>query len=260
MKNDTTLPSRRRLLTGAGAALLGASVLRSLEAQGASGVRAVLFDAFAIFDPKSMLAPIERLYPGQSAEFAAQFRRRLFEYTWLRTCAGRYRDFTGVSEDAARYAAATLKLELTARQCADIVAGFSAMQAYPDVEPGLQRLTSLGLRLGVLSNLTPSMLTSSLARAGLGRHFTYTLSTDRAQTYKPDPRAYALGTAATALRPHQILFVASAAWDATGAKWFGYHSHWLNRSSAPPEPLEAPPDATHPNFPTLLTSISNRGK
>jgi 2-haloacid dehalogenase len=246
--------SRRRLLIGAGATL-GATVLSSPEADGARRVGAVLFDAFALFDPKSLLAPIERLYPTKSDDFATHFRRRLFEYTWLRASAGRYRDFAGVSEDAARYAATALNLELTPEGCADIVAGFSALEPYPDVEGGLQRLAALGLRLGLLSNLTPGMLTSSLSRAGLSRHFAHILSTDRARSYKPDPRAYALGTRATKLRPQQIVFVASAAWDATGAKWFGYQSHWLNRTSAPAEPFDAPPDAIHPSFPPFVASL-----
>ena len=69
------------------------------------------------------------------------------------------------------------------------------------------------------------------------------LSTDLAQTYKPDPRAYALGEASLKLPRDRILFVAFAGWDAAGAKLFGYPTFWVNRLGLPPERFGPMPDA-----------------
>ena len=52
--------------------------------------------------------------------------------------------------------------------------------------------------------------------------FEQVLSSDRAKTYKPDPRAYQLGVDALQVKREEILFVAFAGWDAAGAKLFGY--------------------------------------
>src|SRR5512143_3595254 len=57
------------------------------------------------------------------------------------------------------------------------------------------------------------------------------LSTDRARTYKPDPRAYRLGIEGFGLRREEILLEAHAGWDAAGAKSFGYPTFWVNRPS-----------------------------
>lgn len=34
------------------------------------------------------------------------------------------------------------------------------------------------------------------------------------------------------------------AWDAAGAKWFGFPTFWVNRLGVPPEELPPGPDAT----------------
>ena len=39
------------------------------------------------------------------------------------------------------------------------------------------------------------------------------------------------------MKKSEILFVAFASWDATGSRWFGYPTYWLNRMDAPIEEL-----------------------
>jgi 2-haloacid dehalogenase len=63
------------------------------------------------------------------------------------------------------------------------------------------------------------------------------------QAYKPDPRAYQMGLDAFGLAREEIVFAASASWDAAGAKAFGYPSFWVNRTNLPIEALGATPDA-----------------
>jgi 2-haloacid dehalogenase len=68
------------------------------------------------------------------------------------------------------------------------------------------------------------------------------ISVDRAQVYKPSPRAYALGTETPGLEAKEILFVSSNWWDAWGAKAFGYNVCWCNRSNARMDFSDHPPD------------------
>ena len=68
------------------------------------------------------------------------------------------------------------------------------------------------------------------------------LSTDKVQTFKPDPRAYQLGVDAFGLQKEEIAFAAFASWDAIGAKWFGYPTVWVNRLNFKAENLGMLPD------------------
>jgi 2-haloacid dehalogenase len=61
------------------------------------------------------------------------------------------------------------------------------------------------------------MLQANIQHAGLTGLFEQVLSTDQARTYKPDPRAYQLGTDVMKLARQEILFIAFAGWDSAGA-------------------------------------------
>jgi 2-haloacid dehalogenase len=188
-----------------------------------------------------------------------EWRLRQFEYAWLRLLSGTYADFWQVTQDALVFAARKLKLELDPDKRAELMNSFLALVPWPDVVPALDSLAKSGLRLVLLSNLTPRMLEANLARSGLSARFDRVLSTDRARTYKPDPRAYRLGSEALGLRPEEILFVAHAGWDAAGAKAFGYPAFWVNRSGLPPEELGALPDAEGRDLSDLVRFIDQAG-
>ena len=80
-----------------------------------SGIKAVAFDGFVIFDPRSVEKRVEEQLPGRGAEFTNLWRMRQFEYSWLRTAGGQYSDFWRVTDDALRYAAKNLRVELSDR-------------------------------------------------------------------------------------------------------------------------------------------------
>jgi 2-haloacid dehalogenase len=84
------------------------------------------------------------------------------------------------------------------------------------------------------------------------------VSTDEKRTYKPDPRAYQLGVDHLRLAKSAIVFVASAGWDAAGAKSFGYPTFWVNRANQPTERLGVAPDATSPGLAGLLQFVLPR--
>ncbi|MBL8529498.1 MAG: HAD-IA family hydrolase, partial [Burkholderiales bacterium] len=104
-------------------------------------------------------------------------------------------------------------------------------------------------------NFTPKMLDAAVRSAGLEGVFEDHLSTDRVRSYKPDPRAYQLGVDAFGLKREEIAFVASAGWDATGAKWFGYPTVWVNRANLPAERLGVAPDLTAANLNELVAFV-----
>ena len=209
-----------------------------------SKIKAAAFDGFALFDARPVAELANALFPGRGMELTNEWRTRQFEYTWLRTLVGRYADFWQVTAEALTYALNQTRLSASPSQVSQLMEGFLSMKAWPDVDRVLNGLKNAGIPAAILSNLTPRMMQSCVERSGLNGAFQSLLSTDQVQAFKPDPRAYALGTAAFNLKREEILFVAFAGWDAAGSKLFGYPTYWVNRFHQPAEELGAPADVT----------------
>ncbi|MGZ6126302.1 MAG: haloacid dehalogenase type II [Myxococcales bacterium] len=186
---------------------------------------------------RPIAALTDQLFPGKGAELTNLWRVKQFDYQWLSALAGRYQDFQKLTDAALVFAARALKVDLAPRTRERLGHAWLELEGWPDVAPALRSLKEAGLRLAPLANFTPAILESAAANSGLEGVFDHSISTDRARTFKPDPKAYQLGVDAFGLRREQIVFVASAGWDAAGARWFGYPTFWVNRTGALPEEL-----------------------
>jgi 2-haloacid dehalogenase len=200
-------------------------------------VKAVAFDAFAIFDPRPIFALAENMFADKGAALSAAWRTRQFEYTWLRTISNRYVDFWKVTEDALVFAEKMLNLAMTTNQRVRLMDAYLDIRCWPEVPDAFRSLKAGGIRLVLLSNMTGHMLEAGVRNSGLQEFFDDVLSTDRVAAFKPDPRAYQMGVDALSLRREEILFAAFAGWDAAGAKAFGYPTFWVNRQHQPAEEL-----------------------
>lgn len=229
-----------------------ASGLLAADASLKSRIKAIAFDAFPVFDPRSVFALAEKLFPGKGTELSNEWRTRQFEYTWLRVAAQHYADFWQVTDDALTFAADKLNIELSSDARTKLMNAYLELKAWPDVVPALSALKKSGLRLAFLSNFTPQMLAVNIRNAGLSEMFEQVLSTDARKTYKPTPQAYQLGVDSLKLRREEILFVAFAGWDVAGAKLFGYPTFWVNRLKSPTERLDAAPDGVGESLTQLV--------
>lgn len=245
--HDRCMHGRRQFL----GVLAGAAVASAARGAGAAKpaaarharIRAVAFDLFTIFDPRSVVAVAETIVPGHARELCESWRVRQFEYSWLHTAAGTYRDFRAVTEAALAYAARATGINLSADASRTLVSSYERLAPWPDSRAALESMKTSGLRLAPLANFTPAMIEHLLGNAGLRALFDEIISTDRAKTYKPDRRAYALGPNVFKLQREEIAFAAFGGWDAAGAKWFGYPTFWVNRLGVPAEELPPGPDA-----------------
>jgi 2-haloacid dehalogenase len=251
--------NRRELLNlGAGSVATGLLISTPLaQAVTKSKIKAIAFDAFTTFDPRPIFALAEKLFPNKGADLSNVWRTRQFEYTWLRSVSQRYADFWKVTEEALVFAANLLKLDLSADKRAQLMEACLALKAYPDVRPALESLKHAGIRLAFLSNMTLKMLDAAIKSSGLEDMFEFLLSTDKVQTYKPDPRAYQMGLDAFGLQRSEMLFAAFGGWDAAGAKWFGYPTFWVNRLHLPVEELDVTPDAIGENLTDLVHFVNS---
>jgi 2-haloacid dehalogenase len=219
--------------------------------------RAIAFDYFVLFNPDSVVAAVDRVFPGRGRAFTDTWRSRQFEYSWLRSMTGRYVDFSKLTEDALVYAANAAHVELTASQRRQLMDAYLHLTPWPDTEDALRRLRQSSVRVITIANFSPAMLRANAEHAGLTTLFDALLSTDANHTYKPDPRAYQLGVDYLRLSKQDIVFAAFGGWDAAGAKSFGYQTVWVNRFNQPAEELGVRPDRTVTDLKGLLDFVLN---
>jgi 2-haloacid dehalogenase len=249
--------TRRDLLrmTGAAAAAGGAAQVFGTDAFAQTAVgktKAVGFDAFTIFNPLSVDAVIDEIFPGKGTQLASAWRTRIFEYCWLRTLNHTYVDFWHILDDALVFAFKAAKIELKPDARDKFMDAFLRVKPWPEAVEALKSMRQAGIRLAYVSNLTPKMLTEMSQSAGILDLFEHILSTDRVKAYKPDPRAYQMAEVVFNLPRESIVFAAFGGWDAAGAKSFGLNTFWVNHVNAPIEELGVRPDAIG----TTLTELA----
>jgi len=217
--------------------------------------KAVAFDYFVYFDPNSVVATAEEVFPGKGLDFTKAWRAKQFEYGFLRSITDHHEDFFKVTEDAMTYTIENMKLEATAEQRKRLLNAYLTLKPWPDAVDGLKKLKASGLRIITIANFSKKMLRANAENAGIADLFDELLSTEVNGTYKPDPKAYGLGMERLGLKKDEIVFAAFGGWDAYGAKSFGYPTYWVNRFSLPAEKLGIRPDGTSDNFQGLLDFV-----
>jgi len=220
---------------------------------------AIAFDYLVLFNPDSVVAAVERVFPGKGRVMTDLWRTRQFDYAWLRSMAGRYVGFSELTENALDYAARAVQVDLTPSRKRQLMDAYLQLTPWPDTAGALHRLRESNVRVITIANFSPSMLRANAEHAGLTTLFDALISTDRNHTYKPDPRAYQLGVDHLRLPKQDIVFAAFGGWDAAGAKSFGYPTVWVNRFNQPAEELGFRPDRTVTNLEGLLDFVLNSG-
>ena len=199
-------------------------------------VKALVFDAYGtLFDVHSVMAKLEEFFPGQAEALSQLWRTKQLEYTWLVSLMGHYRDFWQVTREALIFACRSLAVPLEPAVLESLLEAYLHLSPYPEVGAALEGLAAFP-RV-ILSNGSPRMLDEVLANSGLNGAFSRIISVDEVQIFKPSPRVYRLAAEMLNLAPKDVGFISSNAWDACGARAFGFWTCWLNRSAAPWEEL-----------------------
>lgn len=200
-------------------------------------IKAICFDAFPIFDPRSIFATVKSTFP-EHENFAKDWFGKIFAYSWLRTSGEKYADFLTVIENALDYTLTSYNLEISPAEKQSLLNAWMALKIWPDVPKALDLMQTHGIKMAFLSNMTEDMLRRNARNSGVEPLFDY-FSTDRVQAFKPDPKAYQMSVELLGLPKQNIAFCAFAGWDAAGADWFGYPTIWINRLGQNEEFLSA---------------------
>jgi 2-haloacid dehalogenase len=198
---------------------------------------ALVFDAYGtLFDVHSVQQRCEECWPGRGAALSAAWRAKQLEYTWQRSLMRAYRPFSEVTRDALEHTCEAMALPLSSARKEELMDEYRRLALFPDVA-----LERLGGKKAILSNGSPDILEPLVKQSGL--KLDAVLSVDELKIFKPAPEVYALAVKRLGIEAERIGFVSSNCWDALGAKAFGFHTFWINRTGAPLDRLGPRPDA-----------------
>lgn len=217
--------------------------------------KAVAFDYFVIFDPRSVISDVEKEFPGKGIEFTRAWQSKQFEYAFLYSITNRYKDFFQITGDALEHTAEAMKLTIPAEVRTRLLDSYLKLKPWPDTVVTLKKLRAAGVRIITVSNFSRKMLRANADHAGITGLFDVLLSTETNQSFKPDPQAYKLGLKILGLRKDEIAFAAFGGWDVFGAKNFGYPTFWVNRFDLPAERLGAAADGTSQDLEGFLRFV-----
>jgi 2-haloacid dehalogenase len=194
-------------------------------------IKAVVFDAYGtLYDIQSVASVTERAFPGYGEVITQVWRMKQLEYTWLRSLMDRFADFATVTRESLRYTLDTLGLDCENATFDAIMDKYLHLDPYPDANATLAALTTY--KRAILSNGSGAMLDALVRNTGFAPLLDATLSVDAAGVFKPSPKTYALVEQALDVKPHEVAFVSSNPFDASGAKSFGFKVAWIERATS----------------------------
>ncbi|PMS31645.1 2-haloacid dehalogenase [Trinickia symbiotica] len=209
-------------------------------------IKAVVFDLYGtLYDVHSVVARCDALFPGRGQEISNVWRQKQLEYTWLRSLMGAYAPFEDITEHALRYTCNRLQLMLSDAELVELSDEYSRIEPFREVPGALAELQAMGLPLAILSNGSARSIRGVVSHSGLESRFAHLLSVEDAdgvKVFKPHPAVYTVAEQKLNLPRTEILFVSSNAWDASGARHFGFPVCWVNRAGNTFEELGQKPD------------------
>ena len=208
-----------------------------------TNIKACVFDAYGtLFDVHSAVGGLRDEVGPRHAELSNCWRVKQLEYTWLRSLMNAHADFWQVTSDALDYAMEQCELSDTQLH-EKLMQAYLALAAFSEVSTVLEMLNRAGIPCAILTNGSPMMIDAAVKSAGIGKQIQHSLSIESAGIFKPDARVYQLAVDALGVRPENIAFQSSNAWDAAGAAHFGFQVAWINRYAQPRERLPGTPVA-----------------
>lgn len=227
-------------------------------------IKAVVFDAYGtLFDVYSIQVLAEEFYPGKGADIAVKWRDKQIEYTRLITqsdphsASGSqyFRPFWELTRLSLEYTLDRLKLDRESGQVAKLMQQYAHLAPFAENLAVLQEIKGMGLTTAILSNGSVDMLTSAVKSAGMEDVLDHLISVDPIRLFKTSPESYGLVQQAISVNKDEVLFVSSNAWDALGATWFGFTTHWVNRQGLPFEALSPQPHFSGSDLTSVLVSL-----
>jgi 2-haloacid dehalogenase len=164
----------------------------------------------------------------------------------------RFEHFDSVTARSLDYTAAKYGVVLSDVSRKRLLDGWKTLAPHPEVESVFTQLKEREASVMILTNGVRESVRTALEHSGISHLVDRVWTVEAVRVYKPDPAVYNQVTSSMNVEPHEISFVSSNGWDATGASEFGFVTIWCNRKGLPAETLGMPPSLTITNLSQLL--------
>ena len=222
-----------------------------IENRTIEGIKACVFDAYGtLFDVHSAVEKHRHRLGDAADQVSNLWRTKQLEYTRLRSLMGRHADFWAVTQDALDFTFDMHRIKDSDLR-GDLMNAYLELACYPEIPEALAVLKSRGYELAILSNGTPAMLEAAVKNSGIENLIEKKFSVEEVGIFKPDPRVYRMAVDGLKVRPEEVVFQSSNAWDASGAAAFGFKVAWVNRFGQSEERLPGRPDVEIRNLAEL---------
>ena len=193
-------------------------------------IKAIIFDAYGtLFDVNSAAEKCKDKIGDKWEGFANFWRTTQLEYTWLRSLMKRHKNFWQITEDSLDKSMKTFNIDSAMRN--ELLNLYKALSPFKEVPETLKKLKERNLRLAILSNGTPSLLTQLVKNNNIENLFDDLFSIEEVGIYKPDAKVYDLPIKKYKIKKSQVAFLSANTWDVSGGGNYGYQSIWVNRNN-----------------------------
>ena len=193
-------------------------------------IKAIIFDAYGtLFDVNSAAEKCKDKIGDKWEGFANFWRTTQLEYTWLRSLMKRHKNFWQITEDSLDKSMKTFNIDSAMKN--ELLNLYKALSPFKEVPETLKKLKERNLRLAILSNGTPSLLTELVKNNNIDNLFDDLFSIEEVGIYKPDAKVYDLPIKKYKIEKSQVAFLSANTWDVSGGGNYGYQSIWVNRNN-----------------------------
>ncbi len=204
-----------------------------------------------MLDIAALTARVGEVCPDATA-FVNFWREKQLAYAFQCSLMRRFENFDRITARALDYTAALYDVALDAAARQRLLDGWKQLAPHPEVERVFTALHERGATIAILTNGVRESVRTALEHSGISHMVDRVWTVEPIRAYKPDPGVYAQVSASMQVEPHEISFVSSNGWDATGASEFGFVTIWCNRRGLPAETLGMPPALTIGSLTELL--------
>tara|TARA_Y100001958_G_scaffold111411_1_gene78798 strand:+ start:2691 stop:3353 length:663 start_codon:yes stop_codon:yes gene_type:complete len=192
-------------------------------------IKAIIFDAYGtLFDVNSAAEKCKDKIGDKWEGFANYWRTTQLEYTWLRSLMKRHKDFWQITEDSLDKSIKVYKIESSMRN--ELLSLYKVLSPFKEVPEVLNSLKKKDLKISILSNGTPSLLSQLVKSNNLENIFNDIFSIEEVGIYKPDSKVYDMPIKKYQIQKNEVVFLSANTWDVSGSGNYGFNSIWVNRN------------------------------
>ena len=217
-------------------------------------IKAIIFDAYGtLFDVNSAAERCKDKIGDKWEGFANFWRTTQLEYTWLRSLMKRHKNFWQITKDSLDKSMKTFNIDSSMRN--ELLNLYKTLSPFKEVPETLKKLKERNLRLAILSNGTPSLLTQLVKNNNIDNLFDDLFSIEEVGIYKPDAKVYDLPIKKYKIEKSQVAFLSANTWDVSGGGNYGYNAIWVNRNKNIFDNLDYKPNAEIKDLSELISLI-----